>query len=261
MINETVMLGCYTVLLRQERCPRTGWKRRAPQGFPRGFSQPWTGLLPSSASAAAFAQVCAASSGVPREDKELIISNYKLGSEHYAPCQGSKLMYLHCTGLWGEPQVPRVRRWQQGKHLSISGTGATAAHLTAKSRLENMYFWERLWKWEVSKELALAERSRQHCTVQHTGPHCIHRVRAGFVPKTTQTSVQRERAAAGWNRAGTCHLMTELRGQMLLAAAGPRTGRRRQGHGTGNSPLQFYPPALLPVPVHQQEDAASALHN
>lgn len=60
--------------------------------------------------------VCAASSGVPGEDKELIISNYKLGSEHYAPCQGSKLIYLHRTGLWGSPvaarEAPRqLRDW------------------------------------------------------------------------------------------------------------------------------------------------------
>lgn len=129
LINESVTLGCYTVLLPRERCPRTGWKCRAPRGFPRCFSQPRTGLLPSSASAAAFAQVCAASSGVPKEDKELIISNYKLGSEHYAPRQGSKLMYLHCAGFWG---APRKRRWQQGKQLGSSGTGVTAAHPTAQ---------------------------------------------------------------------------------------------------------------------------------
>lgn len=146
-------------------------------------------------------------------------------------------MYLHCTGLWGEPQVPRVRRWQQGKHLSSSGTGATAAHLTAKSPLENTYFWERLWKWEVSKELALAERSRQHCTVQHTGPHCIHRVRAGFVPKTTQTSVQRERAAAGWN------LSSHGRATQADAAGCCRAPHRATATGARHWQLS---PAVLP---------------
>lgn len=46
LINETVMLGCYTALLRQERCPRTGWKCRAPRGFPRASPSP--GLVSSS---------------------------------------------------------------------------------------------------------------------------------------------------------------------------------------------------------------------
>lgn len=229
LINETVTLGCYTVLLRQERCPRTGWKCRAPHGFSRCFSQPRPGLLPSSASAAAFAQVYAASSGVPREDKELIISNYKLGSEHYAPCQGRKLTYLHCTGFWG---APRKRRWQQGKHLGSSGTGVTAAHPTAQSPLENTYFWERLWKWEVSKELAQPEQSCQHCMVQHAGLRRMRRVRAGSAPKATRTSAPRERAGT------TLELSPHGRAVWADAAgsAGPCTGDSSRGTAPAASP-------------------------
>lgn len=80
--------------------------------------QTFQGLLPSSASTAASAQVCTTSSGTPSEDKELIISNYKLGSEHYGPCQGSKLMYLHCTGLWGSPKCP-------GRGEEVAARGST----------------------------------------------------------------------------------------------------------------------------------------
>jgi len=58
--------------LSREGCPQTGWKHRAPPGFP-GKTSP--GPLPPSTSAAAFARARAASSRLPRADKELIISN------------------------------------------------------------------------------------------------------------------------------------------------------------------------------------------
>lgn len=238
LINETVTLDCYTVLLRQERCPQTGWKCPAPHGLPRHFSQPQTGLLPSLCQCCYPYLVCTASSGVPREDKELIISNYKLGSEHYAPCQGSKLIYPHCTGLWVSPKCPGRGGGSKGSTSGVQGLGLLLPIQLQNPPLKTRIFG-RDWTWEVPKELAQPERSRRYCTAEHAELLCIHRARAGFAPKTTQTSARRQRAAAGWNHAGSCHLTAELRRQMPLAAAGPHTGGQRQGQALATFPRSF----------------------
>lgn len=177
--------------------------------------------------------VCTTSSGVPREDKELIISNYKLGSEHYAPYQGSKLVYLHRTGLWGSPKCRGRGGGSKGSASAAQGLGPLLP-IQLQNPPRKTCIFGRDWKWEVPKEPAQPERSRRHGTAEHAGLLCIHRARAGSAPKTTQTSARRERAAAGWNHAGSCHRTAEP-----LAAAGPRTGGQRQGHALAAFPRSF----------------------
>lgn len=142
------------------------------------------------------------------------------------------IMHLVKARFW-EPQVPRKRRWQAGKHLGSSGTGATAAHPTAKSPLENTWFWERLWEWEASKELARPEQSCQRCTVSTWDCAASTVSELALLPKAHENG---QGASCRWLES---RWSLSPHGRAVWADAARCCRAQRQGHGTGTFPCSF----------------------